>query len=135
MSIWLTITLGAGVIAAIVGVLRPGGAKGVYANGIIERCFETSTDDRCLQVRAYVAETLVDELPAQSKLIGRMFIRGTDTIVPLTFDRVLMYFSPKIEQSDERLDVPSLPVIFRFDPPLNLAVHPGQLVDVYIGEG
>jgi HlyD family secretion protein len=66
-----------------------------------------------------------------------MFIRGTDTSVPLTFDRVPPYVSPTLELSDGRTDRPDvliLPVIFSFDPPAHLAVYPGQLVDVYIGE-
>ena len=70
-------------------------------------------------------------------MTGRMFIRGTNTSVPLTFVRVQPYVSPKIELSDqrqERVDVRVLPVIFRFDPPPNIALYPGQLVDVYIGE-
>jgi HlyD family secretion protein len=47
------------------------------------------------------------------------------------------YVSPRIERSNERQDraaVPVLPVIFRFDPAPDLAVHPGQLVDVFIAE-
>ena len=82
------------------------------------------------------SETLLHALPP-SKLTGRMFIRGTETSVPLTFDRVPPYVSPKSELSDEWQeleDVSVLPVIFSFDPLPDLAVHPGQLVDVYIGE-
>jgi HlyD family secretion protein len=137
MLIWLAIPLGAGIVAALIAVIRRSGAKGIYTNGIIERCFELGADRDCLQVRAYVDETLVHALPAPSKLTGRMFIRGTNTIVQLTFDRVPPYVSPKIERSDEwleRLAVPIRPVVFRFDRPPNLAVYPGQLVDVYIGE-
>ncbi len=47
-----------------------------------------------------------------------MFIRGTDTHVPLTFVRIQPYVSPKIELSDarqERVDLRVLPLIFRFD--------------------
>ena len=35
---------------------------------------------------------------------------------------------------EERVDVPVLPVIVRFDPVPDVSVHAGQLVDVYIGE-
>jgi HlyD family secretion protein len=136
MSVWLAIPLGAGILAALMTFVRRIGDKGIYAIGIIESCL-VGTDHACLQVRAYVDETLVHALPAPSKLTGRMFIRGTDTSVPLTFDRVPPYVSPKLELFDgrtERLDVPNLPVIFRFDPPPHLVVYPGQLVDVYIGE-
>ena len=43
--------------------------------------------------------------------------------------------SPKIELSDERterVDVRVLPVLFRFKPPPNLNIYPGQLVDIYV---
>jgi HlyD family secretion protein len=135
MSLWFTIPLEAGIIAAIIELIRHSATKGLYTNGIIERCVAIGTDRDCLQVRAYVEETLVHELPAPSKLIGRMFIRETNTSVPLTFVRVPAYVSPKPERSEEwqeREDVPILPVIFSFDPLPNVAVHPGQLVDVYI---
>src|SRR5882672_11266807 len=107
MSLWFTIPLEAGIIAAFIAFIRHSRAKGLYTNGIIESCLAMGTDRDCLQVRAYVDETLVHELAASSKLIGRMFIRETNTSVPL---------------------------IFGFDPLPNFAVHPGQLVDVYIGE-
>jgi HlyD family secretion protein len=66
-----------------------------------------------------------------------MFIRGTDTGVPLEYVRVQPYVSPKIELSDERLervDVRVLPVIFRFKRSKDLSVYPGLLVDVYVAE-
>jgi HlyD family secretion protein len=136
MSIWFAILLGVGIIGAITGITRRSGAKGVYV-GIIESCLTMGADDDCLQVRAYVDETLVHELPAPSKLTGRMSIRETNTSVPLMFVRVPPYVPLKIERSDEcrdRVDVPVLPVIFSFDPAPDVAVRPGQLVDVYIGE-
>ena len=136
MSIWFAIPLGVGIIAAFTAVTRRSGAKGIYV-GIIERCLVMGADHDCLQVRAYVDETLVHALPAPSKLIGRMFIRETNTSVPLMFVRVPPSVSLKIERSDEWQepeDVPVLPVIFRFDPAPDLAVHPGLLVDVLIGK-
>jgi len=137
MSLWFTILLEAGIILAVMALIRHGSVKGLYTNGIIESCFAMDTDRDCLQVRAYIDKTLVHELPSPSKLIGRMFIRETNTSVPLTFVRVPAHVSPKNELSDEwqeREDVPVLPVIFSFDPLPNFAMHPGQLVDVYIGE-
>jgi HlyD family secretion protein len=65
-----------------------------------------------------------------------MFVRGTDVSVPLTFERIRPYVSPKIELADqrqERVDVRVLPVIFRFVMPRETNLYPGQLVDVYIG--
>jgi HlyD family secretion protein len=136
MSIWLAVPLAIGVIAAFIAVARRSGTAGVYV-GIVERGVATGTDHDGLQVRAYVDETLVHALPAPSKLTGRMVIRETNTIVPLMFVRVPPYVSLRSDRSDEwheRMDVPVLPVIFRFDPAPDLAVHPGQLVDVCIGE-
>ncbi len=88
-----------------------------------------------LEVRAYVDEILVHELPSPSKVQAEMFVRGTTDRVPLTFVRVQPYISPKIELSDERqelVDVRVLPVIFRFENPKALHLYPGQLVDVYV---
>ena len=133
MSHWFTISLEAGIIAALIALIRHGHVKGLYTNGIIESCLVMVADPDCLQVRAYVDETRVHDLLASSKLIGRMLIRETNTSVPLRFVSV----SPNIELSEEwqeRVHVPLVPVIFRFDPLQNVAVHPGQLVDVYIGE-
>jgi HlyD family secretion protein len=64
-----------------------------------------------------------------------MFIRGTELKVPLTFERIQPYVTPKIELSDERqerVDLRVLPVIFRFDRPKGVSLYPGQLVDVYV---
>ncbi len=88
-----------------------------------------------LEVRAYIDEILVHELPSAPKVQAEMFIRGTNDRVPLTFVRVQPYISPKIELSNERqelVDVRVLPVIFRFQNPKTLHLYPGQLVDVYV---
>lgn len=53
----------------------------------------------------------------------------------MEFDRIQPYVSPKIQLSDqktERVDVRVLPVLFRFKPPKDLQIYPGQLVDVYV---
>ena len=66
---------------------------------------------------------------------AQMQIRGTNTRIPLEFERVQPYVSPKIELSNqrtERVDVRVLPVLFRFKPPKDMKVYPGQLVDVYV---
>src|SRR6266852_766052 len=135
MWIWFAIPLGVGIIAAFIAVARHSGREGIYV-GIVEKDLATDTDPEGLHVRAYVDEALVHDLLAPSKLTGRMLIRETNTSVPLTFVRVPPYVSPQIERSDEWqewADVSVLPVIFRFDPVPDLAVHPGQLVDVYVG--
>ncbi len=88
-----------------------------------------------LQVRCFVDEILIQKLPPGSQMVARMFIRGTNTSVPLQFSRVQPYVVPKIELSNEvteRVDVRVLPVIFRFERLSDLSVYPGELVDVYI---
>jgi len=89
-----------------------------------------------LQVRAFIDEILVHELPAPGNIKAEMFIRGTSEHVPLTFVRIQPYISPKIELSDqrqERVDLRVLPIIFRFENSRSLNLYPGQLVDVYVG--
>jgi len=90
-----------------------------------------------LQVRAYVDEILVHRLPDPGKMKAEMYVRGTETHLPLEFARIQPYISPKIELSNERqerVDVRVLPVIFRFENSKGLHLYPGQLVDVYVGE-
>ena len=48
-----------------------------------------------LEVRAYIDEILVHELPDPAKMRAEMFIRGTSDQVPLTFVRVQPYISPE----------------------------------------
>ena len=89
-----------------------------------------------LQVRAYIDEILVHELPPPQKIRAEMFIRGTDRHVPLSFVRIQPLISPKIELSNERqerVDLRVLPIIFRFEKPRDFPLYPGQLVDVYVG--
>jgi HlyD family secretion protein len=90
-----------------------------------------------LEVRCYIDEILVHRLPETSKITAKMFIQGTDISIPLTFERLQPYVSPKIELSnerEERVDVRVLPLIFRFEKPKDLNLFPGQLVDVYVGQ-
>ena len=90
-----------------------------------------------LAVRCYIDEILVPKLPATAKMQAKMFIRGTNTSVPLAFVRIQPYISPKIQlsnQKTERVDVRVLPILFRIEKPADLNVYPGQLVDVYVGE-
>ena len=93
--------------------------------------------ERTLAVRCFVDETLIPRLPDSSRLTATMFVRGTNTRVPLEFVRVQPYVTPKIELSNartEKVDLRVLPVIFRFTPPPGTSIYPGQLVDVYLGE-
>ncbi|EGD59004.1 hypothetical protein Y88_1066 [Novosphingobium nitrogenifigens DSM 19370] len=96
-----------------------------------------------LQVRAYVDEILLPHLPigpdGKGQVKAVMSLRGSDVHIPLHFERVQPYVSPKISLSDqrqERVDLRVLPVIFSFTPPKGMTVYPGQLVDIYIsGDG
>jgi HlyD family secretion protein len=87
-------------------------------------------------VRCYVDEILVSRLPSPSQIKTTMTIRGTNTQIPLSFERIQPFVSPKVELSDqrqERVDVRVLPIVFRLDRPKDTILYPGELVDVYIG--
>ena len=112
------------------------GAYGTYTQGYDPVIVMGSPQTR-LEVRCYIDEILVNRLPSPSQMQARMFIRGTNISIPLRYERVQPYVTPKIELSNqrtERVDVRVLPVIFGFDKPKNLNLYPGQLVDVYIAE-
>jgi HlyD family secretion protein len=112
------------------------GAYGTYTGGFSPLVVMGTSQDH-LEVRCYIDEILVHRLPDVSNITATMFIQGTDISIPLTFERLQPYVSPKIELSNqraERVDVRVLPLIFRFDKPKDLNLFPGQLVDVYIGK-
>jgi HlyD family secretion protein len=116
--------------------VSPQGAYDSYTQGY-DPLIVMAMPQSHLEVRAYVDEILIDRLPEPGKIKAEMFIRGTQTHVPLIFARVQPFVSPKIELSDgrqERVDVRVLPVIFRFENASSLHLYPGQLVDVYVGE-
>ena len=123
-------------INSIVGAyVSPQGAYNAYTQGF-DPILITGESSAHLNVRCYVDEILVSQLPPPTRMKAQMTIRGTDTHIPLIFDRIQPFISPKIELSDqrqERVDVRVLPVIFRFERPKNVSVYPGELVDVYIG--
>lgn len=90
-----------------------------------------------LAVRCYIDEILIPRMPQPSRLIAKMFVRGTNISIPLEFVRVQPYVTPKIELSNQRtekVDLRVLPVVFRFRPPPGTAIYPGQLVDVYLAD-
>jgi HlyD family secretion protein len=87
-----------------------------------------------LNVRCYIDEILIPRLPG-GQLRAVMYIRGTNVSIPLEFQRVQPYVSPKIQLSNartERVDLRVLPVIFSFQRPADVPIFPGQLVDVYV---
>lgn len=116
--------------------VSPQGAYDSYTQGSDPVITMGDSNSR-LNVRCYVDEILITRLPPYSKMKAQMTIRGTDTHIPLTFDRIQPLVSPKIELSDERqerVDVRVLPIIFRVEKPKDVNLYPGELVDVYIGQ-
>ncbi|MGA2223433.1 MAG: biotin/lipoyl-binding protein [Syntrophobacteraceae bacterium] len=122
------------VDAAAGGFISTQGAYGTYTQGfgpviVMAQC------DPYFQVRCFIDEILITKLPSPSQMKAMMYLRGTDTRIPLEFVRTQPYVTPKIELSNERterVDERVLPVLFRFEPPKNVKVYPGQLVDVYL---
>lgn len=111
------------------------GAYNSYSQAMDPLVVMGSASDH-LQVRAFIDEILIHGLGDPSKLSAKMFLRGTDISVAMSFVRIQPYVSPKIELSDqrqERVDVRVLPVIFRIEKSTNLILYPGQQVDVYVG--
>lgn len=111
------------------------GAYDIYTQGYLPVVVMGSQAND-LEVRCYVDEILIGKLPAPSKMQARMFIRGTNVSVPLVFERMQPYVSPKIELSDQRLeqvDVRVLPIVFRVAGSIPVNLFPGELVDVYVG--
>jgi HlyD family secretion protein len=113
------------------------GAYDTYTQGM-QPLIQMGSATGDLEVRSYVDEILINRLPPIGKMTARMYIQGTDISLPLTYERMQPYVSPKIELSDQRLeqvDVRVLPIIFKLEKPANVSLYQGQLVDVYIGEG
>jgi|SRR5208282_993193 len=122
--------------AALGSYVAPQGTYDTYTQGS-DPVIVMGASEQYISVRCYIDEILIHRLSPGPQMQARMFIRGTNTSFPLEYVRIQPYVSPKIELSDQRLervDVRVLPVIFRFVKPNNLAVYPGQLVDVYIAE-
>ena len=123
------------VRAAEGGFVGPQGSYGTYTQGYNPIIVMGYPQEPYLEVRCYIDEILISRLPQGPHMQAQMQIRGTDRRLPLEFDRIQPYVSPKIELSDqrsERVDVRVLPVLFRFKPPRDLNIYPGQLVDVYV---
>ncbi len=124
-------------INSVVGAyVSPQGAYDAYTQGD-DPVIVVGESEPHLNVRCYVDEILISRLPSPAKIKAQMTIRGTDTHIPLTFDRIQPLVSPKIElsnQRQERVDVRVLPVIFRLEKPRNVNLYPGELVDIYIGQ-
>jgi HlyD family secretion protein len=122
------------ISAAVGSFISSQGAYGTYNQGLNPIIVMASSSEY-YEVRCFIDEILVPRLPPPSQLKAQMFIRGTNDSLPLEFERVQPYVTPKIELSNkrtERVDVRVLPVLFRFKPPKDKNLYPGQLVDVYV---
>lgn len=128
----------AGVILAINtsvgGYVSPQGAYATYteSNGPV---LVMGTPQKALAVRVYVDEILVNRLPAPDQIRAEMSVRGSDVRIPLAYERMQPYLSPKIQLTDqrqERVDVRVLPLIFTFQNGGKVRLYPGQMVDVFI---
>jgi len=116
--------------------VSPQGAYDTYTQGY-DPVVVMGEEQAYLSVRCFIDEILVSRLPLAGHIRAQMSLRGVDVKIPLEFVRVQPYVTPKIElsnQRQERVDLRVLPVIFRFRKPDNVAIYPGQQVDVYVGE-
>lgn len=123
------------VHAAVGGFVTGQGTYGTYTQGYNPVIVMGYPQKPYLEVRCYIDEILIPRLPPPPDMKAQMQIRGTNRRIPLEFERIQPYVSPKIELSDqrqERVDVRVLPVLFRFTPPKDMNIFPGQLVDVYV---
>ena len=107
------------VNAAVGGFANSTGAYGTYTQGYDPPVVMGLPQD-FLAVRTYIDEILVPRMLSPGETRAEMQVRGTATRIPLTFDHIQPYTTPKIELSNqrtERVDVRVLPVLFRFAPP------------------
>jgi HlyD family secretion protein len=121
--------------AAVGSFASPQGIYNTYTQGSDPVMVMSYSQQPYLEVRCYIDEILIPRMSPGSKMNAQMLIRGTTDRIPLEFERIQPYVGPKIELSDEkteRVDVRVLPVLFRFKPPKDMNIYPGQLVDVYV---
>ncbi len=112
------------------------GAYNTYTQGL-GPVLVMGSSQNVLGVRCFIDEILIHRLPPPGQMSAQLSIRGTNITIPLEFERVQPYVTPKIQLSNqrtERVDVRVLPLIFKFEKPKDLHLYPGQLVDVYIRE-
>lgn len=122
------------VNTAVGSLISPQGTYGTYTQGS-HPVLVMASSGPYYGVRCYIDEILISRLPPPPDMKARMFFRGTKISVPLEYVRIKPYVTPKVELSNqrtERVDVRVLPVLFRFEPPRDVSVYPGQLVDVYL---
>ncbi|MDX1901308.1 MAG: hypothetical protein SFW66_04770 [Gammaproteobacteria bacterium] len=123
------------IVPAVGDYVSPQGSYDTYTQGMLPSV-QMGVVTPYMQVRSFVDEILVPNLPDPSKLEATMFIRGLNNYsIPLEFSSIQPYTIPNIElsnQRNERVDVRVLPIIFKFKKPNDINLYPGQLVDVYL---
>lgn len=123
------------VVPATGDYVSPQGSYDTYTQGMLPSV-QMAVETVDLQVRAFVNEILVPNLPNSARLEATMFIRGLNNrSIPLEYLSLQPYTIPNIELSDqrnERVDVRVLPIIFKFKKPADINIFPGQLVDIYL---
>ena len=90
-----------------------------------------------MAVRCYMDAKLIERLSAREHMQAQMSIRGSEVKMPLEFVRLESLDSPKMASSNprqEKVDLRVLPVLFHFKMKKPAMVHPGQQVDVFIGQ-
>jgi multidrug resistance efflux pump len=89
---------------------------------------------KALQVRVDIDEVLAPQV--QAGMQAKAFIKGNSKLsFPLHFERIEPFMVPKVSLTGgtaERNDVRVLQLIYRFTPPADFSVYPGQQVDVYL---
>jgi HlyD family secretion protein len=91
-------------------------------------------DTSTLQVRVDVDEVLASNVRPGMQAIA--FVKGDSQLrMPLVFDHLEPFMVPKKSltgSTAERNDVRVLQLVYRFTPPTEFTVYPGQQVDVYL---
>jgi len=83
-------------------------------------------------VRCFVNELLVPDLPA-GKLEAMLFFKGGNYQgLPLEYMRTEPFIISNNAVLNEKTGTRVLPILFKFQRPLNYSIYPGQSVDVYI---
>lgn len=123
------------VVPAVGDYVSPDGAYNTYAQTYTPAIL-METDSEYLQVRCFLDEILIPNLPEVANIKATLFVRGRKTSgIPLEYVNLQPFTVPNTQLSDERaerVDVRVLPIIFKFKKPENLRIYPGQLVDIQL---
>jgi HlyD family secretion protein len=123
------------IATAVGNYVSPQGTYDTYTQQLIP-IVQMGIVSPYLQVRCFLDEILVPQLPPPTKIEATLFVRGEmNKSIPLQFVSIQPYTIPNIQLSNERqerVDMRVLPIIFKFKKPPDVNLFPGQLVDIYI---